>query len=57
MEKKYESFLEQSCLVSAAKKPLIVVSAETYGLASTIKITCLGCQKQVAMCATELSAT
>ena len=48
MEQKCESFLEQALFETSTKQPLIIVLSETYGLASTIKITCLTCQKQVA---------
>ena len=48
MEEKCDSFLEQALLEKSVMQPLIVVSSETYGLASAVKITCLTCQKQVA---------
>ena len=48
MEEKFESFLEQALLETSAKHPFIIVSSETYELASAIKTTCLTCQKQVA---------
>ena len=48
MAEKCDSFLEQALLEKSVMQPLIVVSSETYGLASAVKITCLTCQKQVA---------
>ena len=46
MEEKCESFLEQALLETSSNQPLIVVSSETYGLASAVKIACLTCQKR-----------
>ena len=48
MKEKCESFLQQALLETTAKKTLIVVSLETYGLlASAIKKIFLCCYEQV----------
>jgi len=45
MAEKCDSFLEQALLEKSVMQPLIVMSSETYWLASAVKIACLTCQK------------